>query len=84
MNEKSLIVFLLITAALHGVVYHSYLRLNSHKNVEGRQEVVDQKDLGPLVSGTLEFYLTCLRNCQKCLGLYLDVYIQKCWYIIVV
>ncbi|XP_033637907.1 DNA-directed RNA polymerase I subunit RPA12-like, partial [Asterias rubens] len=43
--------------ALHGVVYHSYLRLNSHKNVEGRQEVVDQKDLGPLID----------RACAKCL-----------------
>ena len=45
---------------IHGVVYHSYLRLNSHKNVEGRQEVVDQKDLGPLVSETLEFILHVL------------------------
>jgi hypothetical protein len=47
MNEKSLFVFLLITAALHGVVYHSYLRPNSRKNVEGRHEVVSQDDLGP-------------------------------------
>ena len=55
MNEKSLFVFLLITAALHGVVYHSYLGLNSPKNVEGRHKGVSQKDLGPLVSETLEF-----------------------------
>ena len=58
MNEKSLFVFLLITAALHGVVYHSYLRLNSPKDVEGRHKVVSQKDLHvePMVSETLEFY----------------------------
>ena len=43
MNEKSLFFCLLITAALHGVVYHSYLGLNSRKNVEGRHEVVSQK-----------------------------------------
>ncbi|XP_033643234.1 DNA-directed RNA polymerase I subunit RPA12-like [Asterias rubens] len=42
--------------ALHGVVYHSYLRLNSRKNVEGRHEVVSQKDLGPLID----------RACAKC------------------
>ncbi|XP_033647508.1 DNA-directed RNA polymerase I subunit RPA12-like, partial [Asterias rubens] len=35
--------------ALHGVVYHSYLGLNSRKNAEGRQEVVSQKDLGQLI-----------------------------------
>ena len=28
--------------------------------------------------------LTCLRNCPNCLGLYLDVYIKKCLYIVVV
>ena len=70
MNEKSLIAFLLITAASHGVVYHSYLRLNSGRTVEGCHEVVSQKDLGPLVSETLEFYL---RKYPNCLGLYLAV-----------
>ena len=64
------VVFLLITAALHGVFYHSYLRLNSRKNVEGQHEVVGQKDLGPMVSETQEFYL---RKCPNCLGL-----LQKC------
>ena len=70
MNEKSLVAFLLITAASHGVVYHSYLRLNSRKTVEGRHKVVDKKDQGPLVSETLEFYL---RKYPNCLGLYLAV-----------
>ena len=42
---------------IHGVFYHSYLRLNSPKDVEGRHEVISQKYLGPLVSETLEIYL---------------------------
>ncbi|XP_071806985.1 DNA-directed RNA polymerase I subunit RPA12-like [Asterias amurensis] len=37
---------------IHGVVYHLYLRLNSPKDVEGRYEVVGQKDLGPLIDRT--------------------------------
>ncbi|XP_071801641.1 DNA-directed RNA polymerase I subunit RPA12-like [Asterias amurensis] len=38
------------------VVYHSYPSLNSNKNVEGRHQVVGQKDLGPLIDGA----------CAKC------------------
>ncbi|XP_071806223.1 uncharacterized protein [Asterias amurensis] len=35
---------------------HSYLHLNSCKNVEGRHEVISQKDLGSLID----------RACAKC------------------
>ncbi|XP_033641051.1 DNA-directed RNA polymerase I subunit RPA12-like isoform X2 [Asterias rubens] len=35
---------------------HSYLRLNSRKNVEGRHKVISQKGLGSLID----------RACAKC------------------